>query len=756
MAERTVTAADLSITDQARLTSGADFWTTTPVPGVDSIMMTDGPHGLRKQEGAADHLGVAGSVAATCFPPAVGLAQTWNPVLAARVGAAIGIEARAAHVAVVLGPGINLKRSPLGGRNFEYYSEDPLLTAHMGAAWVDGLQSRGVGASLKHFAVNNQETDRMRVSADVDDRTLHELYLRAFRHIVTTARPWTVMCSYNRINGVYSFANRDLLTTILRDSWGFDGAVVSDWGAVADRVDAVAAGLDLTMPFGGDIGDEAVAAAAADGSLDPTALRTSADRVIALSRRAAEHPSNDDAPFDADAHHTLAREVAGQAVVLLRNDPVDGSPLLPLDPGDADLAVIGALAADPRYQGGGSSHVNATRVDVPVDAIGARVGTDIRYAAGYSTTEPDDSLADEAVAVAREARTVVLVLGLADRQESEGFDRTDIDLPADQLALASRILAVNPRTVIVLCHGGIVRTDALDTPALLDAALLGQAVGSAIADVVFGDVNPSGRLAESIPARIEDTAAYLNFPGEHGHVTYGEGLFIGYRWYDARHLPVSFPFGFGLSYTEFGYSGLSVESSATGITATVAVTNTGTRAGREVIQVYVGMPGSSVMRPPRELKGFASVEVDPAETADVTIHIPRDDLGYWDIRAGAFVVEAGTYTVDVGASSRDIRLSTTIVVDGDPLTLPLTLESSLAEVLANPAAAQGMTPIADAMTSGMTGGGDSSALGVDLAAMLASVPIGRLVEFSGGQLPREVLQQILDQANEETEAGAAG
>lgn len=751
MTDQTVTAqTELTVEQQARLTSGRDFWTTKAEGGARSIMLTDGPHGLRKQDGASDNLGLAASIPATCFPPAVGLAQTWNRTLAERLGAAIAAEARAAQISVVLGPGINLKRSPLGGRNFEYFSEDPVLTAQLAAAWVRGLQDGGVGASLKHFAANNQETDRMRVSADIDQRTLHELYLRAFRSVVRRSDPWTVMCSYNRINGVHAFADRTLLTGLLREQWGFGGLVVSDWGAVADRVAAVAAGLDLTMPFPGDPDDEALAAAVHDGTLDPAALRTSADRVLALAERAAPDTG---AEFDADEHHRLAREAAGQAIVLLRNEPVTGpdgpaAPLLPLDPA-GDLLVIGELAEVPRYQGGGSSHVNATHVDVPLDRLRERSGGEVAYQPGYSTGEPDPALADPAVAAARSADTVVLFLGLAAHQESEGFDRTGLDLPADQLSLAARVLEANPRTAVVLCHGGVVDLSGIGAPALVDGALLGQAVGSAIADVLYGDVNPSGRLAETVPVRLQDTPAYLNFPGEHGHVTYGEGLFIGYRWYDARELDVSFPFGHGLSYTDFEYSDLAVTAADDGITVRVTVANTGDRDGREVVQVYVGLDSSAVARAPRELKGFAGVDVPQGSSTEVTIDVAADDLAYWDTRFGDFTVEPGTYTVSVGASSRDLRLTTTVDLDGDPRRPVLTAESTIAEVLASPEGAEAFAPVLEAMTAGMGGGEEDSgqAMGVDLEAMVGSVPIGRLVAFSGGMLPREVLDQLLEQAN---------
>jgi beta-glucosidase len=752
---------DLPVDAQARLTSGHDFWTTKPEGSLPSILMTDGPHGLRRQSGATDNLGISGSEPATCFPPAAGLAQSWDRTLARRVGAAIADEARAQGVSIVLGPGVNLKRSPRGGRNFEYYSEDPHLTAALGGSWVHGLQSRGIGASLKHFAVNNQETDRMRISADVDERSLHELYLRAFRQIVIDEQPWTVMCSYNRINGVHAAHNRELLTEILRESWGFDGVVVSDWGAVAERVRSIAAGLDLTMPFPGPRSDERVAAAVAEGTLDAGALRAAARRVVALVERATASTATAStapastatasttpastatdaptAPVDLDAHHALAREAAAASIVLLRNDDA----LLPLSTSER-IGVIGALASQPRYQGGGSSHVNATRVDMPLDEIGHRADGDVPFAEGYRLDGTGDpGLSEEAVTLARSVDTVLLFLGLADRQESEGFDRTDIDLPADQIALAAAVTAANPRTVIVLAHGGVLAVAPLEAPAILDGALLGQAVGSAVADVVFGEVNPSGRLAETIPMRIEDTADFLNFPGESGHVHYGEGLFIGYRWYDARDLDVAFPFGHGLSYTSFDYADLrvSVDAEAT-IEARVTVTNTGRRRGREVVQLYIGVPGSAVSRPIRELRGFADIVLDPGQSGDATIVVEPDELAYWDIRAHRFVVESGAYDISVGASSRDIRVTAMVDIVGDQPRIPLTMESSVAEVLADPVAAEGMAPIVGAMFDGADSGE-----GMDLVTIMGSVPVGRIVDFSAGLLPPEVLRDILDRAN---------
>ncbi|WP_396916407.1 glycoside hydrolase family 3 C-terminal domain-containing protein [Mycolicibacterium sp.] len=723
--------AELSLPQRAALGSGATFWTTKAVDGVPAIMLTDGPHGVRKQSGSAtDHLGVAGSEPATCFPPAVGLSQTWDPELVERIGVALGDECRSLGVHVLLGPGVNIKRDPRCGRNFEYYSEDPLLSGALGAGWVRGVQSRGVGASLKHFAVNNAEHDRMRASSDVDERTLREIYLRAFERVVRDAAPWTVMCSYNRINGTYAAENAWLLTEVLRGEWGFDGVVVSDWGAVRDRVAAVEAGLDLEMPATGGVTDADVVSAVQEGSLDESVVTRAAGRVARLAARATENAGTR-RPFDADAHHRLAREAAAQAVVLLKND----GEVLPLSP--STLAVIGPFAQAPRYQGGGSSHVNPTRVDIPLDEIRS-------HAAGHEVTYSSDVAS--AVDAARSADTAIVFLGLSAEAESEGYDRDDIDLPAEQLDLLRAVVDVQPRTVVVLAHGGVVRLDevAALAPAILDGALLGQAGGGAIADVLFGAVNPSGRLAETVPLRLQDSPSYLNFPSERGHTVYGERVFVGYRGYDARDIAVAFPFGHGLSYTTFAYSDLRVAEGRDGVAVRVTVENSGARTGREVVQAYIGLPSSRVARPPRTLAGFAGVTLTPGEQSSVEIPVRRSDLAYWDVAAHRWAVEAGEYTVWVGASSRDLRLSATVKLEGDEPVQPFTAESTLGEILTDPVAA----PLAvAALSEAVPGGTGESALGTDLLKMIASIPLGRLAGFSAGRITRAQLDALLVSIN---------
>ncbi len=711
--------------DAAALTSGASFWTTSEVAGAASFWLTDGPHGVRRQVGSPDHLGLAASEPATCFPPAVGLAQSWDPELAGEVGAALGREAQAQGVGVLLGPGVNIKRDPRGGRNFEYLSEDPVLTGTLAAAWVRGVQGEGVGTSLKHFAGNEAEHDRMRASSDVDERPLREVYLRAFQRVVEDAQPWTVMAAYNKVNGVYATQDPWLLTDVLRGEWGFTGAVVSDWGAVSDRVAATAAGLDLTMPGPDADGDGGLVTAVEEGRLDAAALQRAGRAVADLAAEVAAG-RRPDATVEVDAHHELARRVAARCVVLLKND----GPVLPLTAGRS-VAVIGEFAQQPRYQGGGSSHVNPTRVDVPLEELRARLG-DVAPARGFTTdgSGDADALRTEAVEVARAADVAVVFVGLAAGQESEGFDREDIELPADQLRLVREVVAAQPRTVLVLSHGGVVRLAPVAdlVPAIVDGGLLGQGGGAALADVLVGAVNPAGKLAETVPQRLQDVPAYLDFPGEFSRHRYSEGLHVGHRWYDARGIEVTFPFGHGLSYTTFDVAGLELASSDEGITATVTVTNTGSRAGREVVQCYVGVPGSAVQRPVRELKGFAGVTLEPGESREVRVLLRRADLAYWHPRAQRWVVEPAEYEISVGVSSRDLRATGTVALDGDDVRLPVTDETTLAELMADPEAAASIAP----MLGAFGGEGAGEALGVDLVRMMGSIPLGRLRAFGAG------------------------
>lgn len=743
---------ELTLEEKASLLSGLDFWSTQPVSrvGVPSVLVTDGPHGLRKQVTSTDHLGLGNSVPATCFPTAAALGSTWDAVLLRRVGEALGREARANEVAVLLGPGINIKRSPLCGRNFEYLSEDPVVSGDLGAALIEGIQSQGVGTSLKHFAVNNQESDRMRVSADVDERTLREIYLAGFERAVTRVHPWTVMCSYNKVNGVHASQNRWLLTEVLRQEWGFDGLVVSDWGAVHDRVAALAAGLDLEMPATGGRTDAEVVAAVREGRLDDAVVDEAVRRLLTLLERARPAVS-DPGSYDADAHHELARRAAADGAVLLRNEDVGDQPVLPLDASrSSDLVVVGAFAQTPRYQGAGSSQVNPTRLDDALGAIRARTATEVAFAAGFSIdpahSAEDDRLRDEAVERARNGGTVLLFLGLPASSESEGYDRQHIDLPDNQIALLDAIAQVSDRIVVVLSNGSAVALAPWRerTAAILECWLGGQAGGSAVTDLLFGDRNPSGRLAETIPLRLEDTPAYGNFPGAFEHVRYGEGPLVGYRYYDAKQMTVAYPFGHGLSYTTVAYDDIEAYASGEGgdarVELSVQVTNTGERAGAEVVQVYVGDPESSVLRPERELKAFTKVTLEPGQSQVVSFRLDARDLAYWHPVLRRWVVEGGRFVVAVGASSRDIRGQAEVEVTGEDITLPLNEWSTLGEVLAHPVAGAVMAKNVGEDRTGAT-------IDLELLAMATDMPVRVLVDFGLTALDREGLAELLSRAN---------
>lgn len=676
----------LTTPQKGELSTGASSWSTADLSEahLPPIAVADGPHGLRIQHVEGDFLGAHEAAPATCFPPAVALASTWNIDLVASTADAIAQEAIASGVSVVLGPGVNIKRSIRCGRNFEYFSEDPVLSGALGAAWVRGMQSRGVGASLKHFAANNQETERMRISAEIDERALHEVYLRAFRHIVRTEQPWTVMCAYNAINGVFAAENRWLLSDLLRDEWGFQGLVVSDWGAVHDRVEALRAGLDLEMPSTGGKSAREVVSAIESGALSMDELDRSATRVAELILRSIPHIRQES--YDQGAHHALAQDVATEAIVLLKND----RNALPLDADTAtSVAVIGELARSPRYQGAGSSKIVPTQVDDPLSRISLRLPADVlRFAAGYRIDGvPDDSLLREAVELATVSDHVIVFVGLPDADESEGYDREHIELPLAQTRLIEALLDAGAEVVVVLSNGSAVRVAEWSgrVAGLVEGWLLGQGGGEAIARVLLGEANPSGRLAETIPERIEDTPDFLDFPGDELTVQYGEGIFVGYRWYDARKLDVSFPFGFGLSYTTFEYSELAVAvEQDSGVRVTLNVSNTGNRDGAEVVQVYAGRLQSDVTRPVRELKGFAKCFVPAGETRRVDVEIQIDEFDFYSVRDHAWRREAGEYSISVGSSSRHILGEAIIHLEGKGAHRVLTLDSTVGEWLAHP------------------------------------------------------------------------
>ncbi|HQZ85962.1 MAG TPA: glycoside hydrolase family 3 C-terminal domain-containing protein [Actinomycetota bacterium] len=661
--------AGLSLADKVRLVSGRDVWRTEAVAvpglthGVQSVMLSDGPHGLRKQEVSGDHLGVGGSRPATCFPTAVTLASSWDPDLLFAVGAAVGAEARSEQVAVVLGPGLNIKRHPYCGRNFEYLSEDPLLSGKLAAAMVRGIQSVGVGACLKHFAANNQETNRLVVDAVVDARALREIYLTGFEIAIKEAKPWTVMAAYNQLNGEYCCENAALLTGILREEWGFTGLVMSDWGGTNDRVAGLLAGLDLEMPGNGGLSDAAVATAIHSGVLSATELDACVRRVVDLARRSAAAPPRQDAPAPAYAHHDLARRVAADCTVLLTNNG-----LLPLA-SPCSVAVIGAFAKQPRFQGAGSSLVNPTRVETTMDALLSRADVQVSYAAGYDpvTSVPDDQLLSEAVEAAASTDVVLLMIGLPGSYESEGFDRTHLGLPLQHDRLVESVTAANPNTVVVLSNGSPVAIPWVDRPAaIVEGYLSGQAGGAALVDVLFGDAEPAGRLAETFPRAAADVPSDPYFPGAPRQVEYREGIYVGYRYYDSAGTPVLFPFGHGLSYTTFEFGSVS----ATPTEVRVTVSNSGRRRGAEVVQVYVHDLEASVHRPEQELRAFSKVWLDPGESREVVLPLNHRAFASYDVGAAGWLVEAGDFEIRVGASSRDIRGTAVVSVDSDRAPAP--------------------------------------------------------------------------------------
>ena len=734
--------SELTLAEKASLTSGSSFWYTAPVErlGIPRIMVSDGPHGLRAQPGEGDHVGLGGSLPATCFPTASAVASAWNPDLVRRIGEALAQEARACNLSVILGPGINMKRSPLCGRNFEYFSEDPYLAGELGVGIVDGIQSRGVGTSVKHYAANNQETDRLRVDAQVDERTLREIYLPAFERIVTACQPWTIMCSYNKVNGLSASENPWLLTRVLREEFGFAGLVVSDWGAVYHRVPALEAGLDLEMPPNLPRSPGQVVAAVRAGDVSGEVLDARVRTVLELVDKGMDVLGLDE-QFDVDAHHALARAAAAESVVLLKND----GPILPLAP-TARIAVIGEFARTPRFQGAGSSQVNPTRVENALDELTATFG-EVSFAAGYGIgdTSADDELRAEAVDAAAAAETVVMLIGLPGADESEGFDRTHMRLPANQIAALRAVAAANPNVVVVLVNGSTVELGEV-TPharALVEAWLGGQAAGGAIVDVLSGKVNPSGRLAETVPHRLEDNSSYLNFPGDSRVVRYGEGLFIGYRGYDATRTDVAFPFGFGLSYTTFALSDLNVATSgsvAAGDLAadvTVTVANTGPVAGAEVVQVYVRDVEASVARPVRELKGFAKVSLEPGESRQVTITLDQRAFSFWSELLGTWVVEAGEFAVEVGRHSRDLPLARSVTIDAPSIAPPLTADSTLHEWMADPL---GLALIREAVA----GGQPDPTRDAELVSVIGTMPMSTLAAFQGMSVDHDTLDKLVE------------
>lgn len=648
----------MTLEEKAGLCSGADYWHTKAVErlGIPAVMVTDGPHGLRKQEGEADHLGLNQSVAAVCFSPACASASSFDENLLYRMGRALGEECRSENIAILLGPAVNIKRSPLCGRNFEYFSEDPYLTGKLSSAQIKGIQEWEVGTSLKHYAVNNQETCRMTCSSEVDERTLREIYLAGFEMAVREAKPWTVMSSYNKINGEYASENKELLTDILREEWGFEGFVMSDWGAVNDRVKSLEAGLELEMPSSGGIRDEQIVKAVREGLLPEDLLDLAVERMLKVTFKCSQADATV-TQYDKEEHHKIATDMAKECAVLLKNEGA-----LPLSR-QTKVAYIGAFAKIPRYQGGGSSHIHASRVTNALDT-GRDKNPKIIYAEGFPHDKDleDQFLFEEAVKAASEADAAIIFAGLPESFDSEGIDRKHMRLPECQNRLIELIAGVQKNTIVVLHNGSAVEMPWADkVNSILEMFLAGQGVGEATDALLYADANPCGRLAETFPLRLEDTPSYLNFPGDGKKVVYSEGIYIGYRYYEAKKIPVLFPFGHGLSYTDFSYLDMQITrgnfTEGESITVTAQITNSGMMAGKEVVQLYVSDHTGTPGRPVKELKGFAKVELKPGETKQVAFEIDARSLSWYNEEIGDWYAAGGTYELLLAHSSADIRLS---------------------------------------------------------------------------------------------------
>lgn len=655
----------MTLEEKASLCSGRDDWSTKPIERLDIpwIWVSDGPHGLRRAP-ATNQPGYGDQLPATCFPTASALAATWDLDLVEQVGIALGQECQAQDVNVLLGPGVNIKRSVLAGRNFEFFSEDPILSGELGAAFINGVQSQGIGTSLKHYVANNVETMRMYNNSDMDIRTLHEIYLTPFEIAVKKAQPWTVMACYNRVQGIYGTESPYILTEVLKNQWGFEGIVISDWFAVVDRVEGIKAGMHIEMPGVSTINDELIVEAVKNGELEEPVLDALVKEILNVVLK-AKSQEKEGVELDAQAHHAFARQVAAEAATLLKND----NKVLPITKKKyKNVAIIGEFANNPRFQGNGSSEVKPTQLDKVLDILNQEFGKDFKftYSQGYSLTDDVDfSMIEEAKEAASKADIALVFAGLPLHYESEGIDRTHIDLPPSHNKLISEIAQVQENSVVVLTNGSAITMPWLsEVDGILETWLGGQAGAGATADVLFGKVNPSGKLAETFPMKLEDTPAFFNFPGEQGEVIYGERIFVGYRYYDEKKMEPLFPFGFGLSYTTFEYSDISVSSKnikdVDGLVVTLKVKNTGETKGKEVVQLYVKDQESTLQRPEKELKKFAKAELNPGETKEISFELNARDFSYFDGHRKLWIAESGAFDILVGASSRDIKLEETI------------------------------------------------------------------------------------------------
>ena len=739
--------SEMTLEEKAGMCSGLDFWHLKEVEhlGIPKVMVSDGPHGLRKQDEKGDHLGINDSIKAVCFPPAVLSACSFDRGLMEEMGKAIGREAQANDVSVVLGPAVNIKRSPLCGRNFEYYSEDPYLAGEIAAAFVKGVQSQHVGTSIKHFAANNQEYRRMSSSSEVDERTLRKIYFPAFETAVKKAQPYTFMCSYNQINGTFASENKWLLTDVLRGEWGFKGYVMSDWGAVNDRVKGLEAGLELEMPASGGDNDSMIVKAVKDGALEEKILDQAVERILRIIFEYADHRKPQE--FTMEKDHEEAQHIAEESMVLLKNE----NHILPLKTSEK-AAFIGGFARNPRFQGGGSSHINCFKTTNVLDSVPC--DAQVVYAEGFPADRDfyDKALADEAVKAAAEADKAVIFAGLPESFESEGYDRSHMRLPECQNRLITEILKVQPNTVIVLHNGSPVEMPWLgEIKGLLETYLGGQAGGAAAANILYGKINPSGKLAETMPLKLSDNPSYLNFGGGE-KVEYREGIFVGYRYYDTKEMDVAFPFGYGLSYTTFAYSNLklSMENPTEKDTVMVSadITNTGKSAGKEVVQLYIRDLTGSAIRPEKELKGFEKVFLEPGETKTVTMELNKRSFAWYNTELHDWFAASGDYEILVGASSRDIRLTETLHLNSSQrLPMHVHMNTTLGDLLRNPETAEAAKKLIQKYLSGEAGSeAASEAVSEEMTmAMTDSMPLRALMGFA--LVSRKELDSVIEKLN---------
>lgn len=669
----------MSLEEKASLCVGNDYWHSLELEkyGIPKITMSDGPHGLRVQKTKADNLGINESEISTCFPASASLGNTWNRELIYLLGKTLGKEARKEEVNIVLGPAINIKRSPLCGRNFEYFSEDSYLTGILGMEYVKGLQSENVGACVKHFAVNNQENRRRTIDVVIDERALREVYLKAFEMIIKDAKPWSIMSAYNRVNGEYCSENQHLLNDILRKEWNFDGIVISDWGAENDRVKGLKATHELEMPGGRGNGAEEIVESVKNGEISETELNEAVDRIIDIARKGSNQFAYDEKSgaylemnkagketsfeYDQKVHHEIAEKIAEETIVLLKND----NNILPIK--NKKIAVIGDMAKTPRYQGAGSSTINPYKIENAYDNL-VQNGIDVEYAQGYERieSENDEKLKSEAVKVAKNNDVVLVFAGLTENYESEGVDRENLDMPENQNKLIDEICNVNENVIVVLSNGSPILMPWKDkVKGILAGYIGGEAGGKAVVDCIIGNVNPSGKLAETYPNKLEDTSCFNNYPGNEITVEYKESVYVGYKYYDKVGKDVLFPFGFGLSYTEFEYSDLKVNIENEKVDIRFKIKNVGDVTGKEIAQIYVKKADSTVFRPDKELRDFAKVDLNPGEEKDVHIVLDRACFEYYDVENDRWQVEAGEYEILVGKSSRNIVLNDKVVINSD-------------------------------------------------------------------------------------------